>query len=86
MSVYNPDDDSNTLCSLARMNVTDSYFEGNYGRTAPGAINNCGILVVRNSTFYKNSAFWWAGAIHTTGGANTTIYDSLFLDNVAGWN
>ncbi|WP_298521911.1 Ig-like domain repeat protein [uncultured Methanobrevibacter sp.] len=86
ISVYNPDDDPTTVCTRARLNVTDSYFEGNYGRTAPGAINNCGILVVRNSTFYKNSAFWWAGAVHTTGGANTTVYDSLFLDNVAGWN
>lgn len=86
ISVYNPDDDPTALCTRARMNVTDSYFEGNYGRTAPGCINNCGILVVRNSTFYKNSAFWWAGAIHTTGGANTTLYDSLFMDNVAGWN
>lgn len=86
LSIYNPDDDPTELCTLARMNVTDSYFEGNYARTAPGCINNCGILVVRNSTFYKNSAFWWAGAIHTTGGANTTLYDSLFVENVAGWN
>ncbi|WP_404807845.1 Ig-like domain repeat protein, partial [Methanobrevibacter smithii] len=36
--------------------------------------------------FYKNRAFWWAGAIHTHGGANTTIYNSNFTDNVAGWN
>ncbi len=86
LSVFNPDDNPSGLCTRARMNVTDSYFEGNYARTAPGCINNCGILVVRNSTFYRNSAFWWAGAIHTTGGANTTLYDSRFIDNVAGWN
>ena len=67
-------------------NVSDSYFEGNYARTEPGCINNCGVLVVTNSTFYKNTAFWWAGAIHTHGGANTTIYDSDFIDNLAGWN
>ena len=86
LSVYNPKDDPTKTCVLARMNVTDSYFEGNYARTEPGCINNCGILVVNNSTFYKNSAFWWAGAIHTHGGANTTIYDSDFIDNLAGWN
>ena len=86
LSVYNPKDDPTKTCVLARMNVTDSYFEGNYARTEPGCINNCGILVVRNSTFHHNSAFWWAGAIHTHGGANTTLYDCIFTDNVAGWN
>ena len=86
LSICNPNDNPTTLRTLARMNVSDSYFEGNYARTAPGCINNCGILVVRNSTFCKNSAFWWAGAIHTTGGSNTTLYDCLFTDNVAGWN
>ena len=86
LSVYNPKDDPTGTCTLASMEVNDCYFEGNYARTEPGCINNCGILVVNNSTFYKNSAFWWAGAIHTHGGANTTIYDSDFIDNVAGWN
>ena len=86
VSIYDPKDDPTKLCTGARMEVTDSYFEGNYARTEPGCINNCGVLVVRNSTFYKNTAFWWAGAIHTHGGANTTIYDSNFTDNLAGWN
>lgn len=86
ISVYNPNDDPTKTCILARMNVSDSYFEGNYARTEPGCINNCGILVVRNSTFHKNSAFWWAGGIHTHGGANTTLYDCIFTDNLAGWN
>lgn len=86
LSVYHPDDDPTGICYRASMDVTDCYFEGNYARTEPGCINNCGILVVNNSTFYRNSAFWWAGAIHTHGGANTTIYDSDFIDNVAGWN
>jgi len=86
LSVYNPDDDPTKICTRARMQVSDSYFESNYARTEPGCINNCGILLVRNSTFYKNSAFWWAGAIHTHGGGNTTIYDSNFTDNLAGWN
>lgn len=86
LSVYNPDDDPTGTCTRASMEVTDCYFEGNYARTEPGCINNCGILVVNNSTFHRNSAFWWAGAIHTHGGANTTLYDSDFIDNVAGWN
>ena len=86
LSVYNPDDDPTKLCTRASMEVNDCYFEGNYARTEPGCINNCGILVVNNTTFYKNGAFWWAGAIHTHGGANTTIYDSDFIDNLAGWN
>ena len=86
LSVYNPDDDPTGTCTGASMEVTDCYFEGNYAKTEPGCINNCGILVVNNSTFYRNSAFWWAGAIHTHGGGNTTLYDSDFIDNVAGWN
>ena len=86
ISVYSPKDDSTKICTGARMDIADSYFEGNYAKTEPGCINNCGILNVYNTTFYKNSAFWWAGAIHTHGGANTTIYDSNFTDNVAGWN
>ncbi|WP_298521908.1 Ig-like domain repeat protein [uncultured Methanobrevibacter sp.] len=86
VSVYDPDDIVQAGCYGARMDVTDSYFEGNYARTEPGCINNCGQLVVRNSTFYKNTAAQWAGAIHTHSGANTTIYDSNFISNLAGWN
>ena len=86
LSLYDPKDDPTGICTHARATVSNSYFEGNYARTEPGCINNCGVLVVRNSTFYRNTAFWWAGAIHTHGGANTTIYDSNFTDNIAGWN
>ena len=86
LSLYDPKDDPTDICTHARGTVSNCYFEGNYARTEPGCINNCGVLVVRNSTFYRNTAFWWAGAIHTHGGANTTIYDSNFTDNVAGWN
>ncbi|WP_407376208.1 Ig-like domain repeat protein [Methanobrevibacter sp.] len=85
-SLYDPKDDPTDICTHARGLVQDCYFEGNFARTEPGCINNCGVLVVRNSTFYRNAAFWWAGAIHTHGGANTTIYDSNFTDNTAGWN
>ena len=81
VGIYDPDD-----FKKIKMIVRDCYFEGNYATTAPGCINNCGILEVYNSTFYRNRAFWWAGAIHTHGGGNTTIYDSNFTDNVAGWN
>ena len=86
VSVYDPDDNVQLGCNGAHMDITDSYFEGNYARTEPGCINNCGQLVVSNSTFYKNTAAQWAGAIHTHSGANTTIYDSNFTDNLAGWN
>ena len=81
VGIYDPDN-----FKKIKMIVRDCYFEGNYATTAPGCINNCGILEVYNSTFYKNRAFWWAGAIHTHGGGNTTIHDSNFTDNVAGWN
>ncbi|PWB87997.1 Ig-like domain repeat protein [Methanobrevibacter thaueri] len=81
VSVYDPDN-----LKRVKMIVTDCYFEGNYATTEPGCINNCGILEVYNSTFYRNRAYWWAGAIHTHNGGNTTIYDSNFTYNVAGWN
>ncbi|WP_458406457.1 hypothetical protein [Methanobrevibacter sp.] len=81
VSVYDPDN-----FKKVKMIVRDCYFEGNYATTEPGCINNCGILEVYNSTFYRNRAYWWAGAIHTHSGGNTTIYDSNFTNNVAGWN
>lgn len=81
LSVYDPNSVKST-----DMIVRDCYFEGNYARTEPGCINNCGKLTVYNTTFVKNRSFWWAGAIHTHNGGNTTIYDSNFTDNVAGWN
>ena len=68
------------------MAVQNCYFENNYAKTEPGCINNCGKLTVYNTTFYKNRAGSWAGAIHTHSGASSTIYDSNFIDNVAGWN
>ena len=86
ISVYCPDDVPTDTCTGARMVVRDSYFSDNYAKTEPGCINNCGLLKVYNSTFYRNSAFWWAGAIHTHGGGNTSLYNSNFTDNVAGWN
>ena len=70
----------------ARMVVKDCYFENNFARTEPGCINNCGVLTVYNTTFNKNTAGYWAGAIHTHYFANTTIYDSNFTENIAGWN
>ncbi len=81
VSVYDPNSVKTT-----DMVVRNCYFEGNYARTEPGCINNCGKLTVYNTTFVKNRSFWWAGAIHTHNYGNTTIYDSNFTDNVAGWN
>ena len=86
LSIYDPEEDPTKNCTTAGMLVENCYFEDNYAHVEPGCINNCGQLIVKNSTFYKNRAFWWAGAIHTHGGANTTIYNSNFTDNVAGWN
>ena len=81
VSLYDP-----KSYTTARMTVRDCYFENNYARTEPGCINNCAILTVYNTTFYKNRAATWAGVIHTHFGASATIYDSNFTDNVAGWN
>ena len=86
VSLYDPKDNPMDVCTNARGEISNCYFEGNYARTEPGCINNCGVLTVTNSTFYRNTASRWAGAIHTHGGANTTIYDSNFTDNLAGWN
>lgn len=86
VSIYNKDDDPYGICTSARMVIRDCYFENNYARTEPGCVNNCGVAVIYNTTFINNRAFWWAGAIHTHGGANTTIYNCEFTDNVAGWN
>lgn len=80
ISVYDPNSVKST-----NMIVQNCYFEGNYA-IHPGCINNCGKLTVYNSTFYKNRASMWAGAIHTHYFGNTTIYDSNFTDNIAGWN
>ncbi|MBQ9026558.1 MAG: PQQ-like beta-propeller repeat protein, partial [Methanobrevibacter sp.] len=72
--------------NLVHMTVKDSTFNYNWASVEPGCINNCGQLVVLNSTFYYNNSTWWAGAIHTHIGANTTIRNSRFIDNYAGWN
>lgn len=68
------------------MVVRETIFRNNYASTEPGAINNCGQLIVYDSTFENNEAFWWAGAIHTHFNANTTIVRSIFRNNHAGWN
>ena len=81
ISVYDPNS-----VKTVKMIVRDCYFEGNYASTEPGCINNCGCLIVYNTTFYKNRAAAWAGGIHTHNNGNTTIYDSNFTDNLAGWN
>ena len=72
--------------SSPHMIVQNCYFENNYSPHEPGCINNCGKLTVYNTTFFKNRSKYWAGAIHTHSGASSTIHDSYFIDNVAGWN
>ncbi len=86
VSIYDPRDNPYGVCKNARMTMDNCCFENNYAKTEPGCVNNCGILIVNNTSFSNNSAYWWAGAIHTHSGANTTIYYSNFTDNVAGWN
>ena len=68
------------------MNIENCRFENNYGRYEPGAINNCGIMNVTDSTFINNRAYQWAGAIHTHSNAYSRIVGSNFTDNVAGTN
>lgn len=75
-----------TAVNNARMTVKKSIFKDNYATTEPGAINNCGQLVVYDSIFENNGAYWWAGAIHTHSNANTTIIRSNFTNNYARWN
>ena len=72
--------------NAVHLTVKDSTFNNNFGGTSSGAINNCGQMTIVNSTFNHNRAVWWAGAVHTHIGANTTIRKSKFIDNVAGWN
>ena len=84
--IFDPAVPETSLHSTARMLLKNCYFENNFARTEPGAINNCGLAIVYNTTFINNRAGVWAGAIHTHGGANTTLYNCEFIDNVAGWN
>ena len=72
--------------NYARMNVNNCEFKNNRGTSEPGAINNCGLLNVRDSVFENNQAGLWAGAIHTHMYANTTIVNSTFKNNKAGYN
>ena len=68
-----------------KMNVTGCRFEGNTASSEPGAINNCGIMNVTDSTFIGNHADLWAGAIHTHSNAQTRITGSEFTNNSAVW-
>lgn len=70
----------------AKMVVDNCQFKNNKANSEPGAINNCGLLIVRDSVFENNQAELWAGAIHTHYYANTTIVNSIFRNNKAGYN
>ena len=84
--IYNYYAASSATANNARLYVTDSRFKNNYASSHSGAIANSGYLVVDNTTFDSNYAKTWAGAIHTAAYANTTIYDSIFTNNLADWN
>ena len=77
---------SETTVNRARMYVSNCEFRNNNATIEPGAINNCGYLEVYDSIFENNYATQWAGAIHTHIFANTTIVNSTFRNNRAGWN
>ncbi|WP_298523385.1 PQQ-binding-like beta-propeller repeat protein [uncultured Methanobrevibacter sp.] len=66
--------------------LRDCYFAYNYGYEHSTCVMNWGKLLIYNTKFYKNRSQAWAGGITTYGEGNTTIYDSNFTDNVAGWN
>ena len=76
----------NNMVKTTNMVVRNCYFANNFVDIADTCIKNSGKLTVINSSFIRNSAGYWAGAIHTTGYGNTSIYDSYFEDNNAGWN
>ena len=66
--------------------LRDCYFAYNYGYEHSTCVMNWGNLLIYNTKFYKNRSQAWAGGITTYGEGNTTIYNSNFTDNVAGWN
>ena len=68
------------------MVVRQTIFRNNNATTEPGAINNCGQLIVYDSIFEDNNSTMWAGAIHTHSNANATIIRSTFRNNLALWN
>ena len=68
------------------MVVRNCLFENNFAAEHSTCIMNFGNLLVYNSKFYKNRSSAWAGGITTYRNGNTTIYDSEFKGNLAGWN
>lgn len=76
---------SDTEPDAVHMIIKGTTFRGNSANVEPGAINNCGQLIVEDSIFEDNWANRWAGAIHTHFNANTTIVRSIFRDNTASW-
>ena len=69
-----------------KMILRDCNFVNNFGYEHSTCVMNYGTLIVYNCKFYKNRSAAWAGGITTYDKGNTTIYDSNFTDNVAGWN
>lgn len=66
--------------------MRNCYFAHNYAYEHSTCVMNWGNLLIYNSTFFKNRSQAWAAGITTYGDGNTTIYDSNFTGNVAGWN
>lgn len=69
--------------------VSDCYFESNYAGNDGGAIYNNNLddsgLTVLNSEFWYNEADDDGGAMYTESGADTTVRNSYFRSNNAGY-
>ncbi len=68
------------------MVIRNCLFEKNFAYEHSTCVMNYGNCVIYNSKFYKNRSSSWAGGITTYRSGNTTIYDSEFKGNLAGWN
>ncbi len=83
-NVNSGSDRSIILSNSGLTNIVDSTFSD--CNIKSGIIINNADLLVSNSVFENNIASLWAGAIHTNEYATTTIFDSIFRNNRAGWN
>jgi Fe-S cluster biogenesis protein NfuA len=70
------------------LNIVNSTFSGNQADIGGGIVNS-GTLTVNNSTFFANKAINTdnreGGAIDNKSGATSTIINSTFSANTAGW-
>ena len=70
-----------------KVNITSSIFVNNSARES-GVIEAKGgrIIVLYNSTFYKNVAYLHYGVIYSFRISTLTVNSCYFINNAAGWN